>query len=188
MVTHEQARSAKRKLVHQLVVAHLGDPPWLRGIGITRVGGDFAVKVNVAEASVDTVVLPHSVDGVRVVVDLVGEMRALGATESKGSILPWLLLAGVIGAAWWASSTGRMTFQAPEPRRASAQKEKPALAGPKFYVVGYNGPKKDPDRSFKYQGDIHTTRAAAEADAANIETMGFYADITTRKPRKWADT
>ena len=62
-----RARSAKRRL-RELLPGDLA----VNGIGITQVGEDYAVKLNLAAAPADDRDLPHTVDGVRVVVEVVG--------------------------------------------------------------------------------------------------------------------
>ena len=63
----ERARAAKRRL-RKLLPADLA----VNGIGITQVGEDYAVKLNLAAAPAGDLDLPHTVDGVRVVVEVVG--------------------------------------------------------------------------------------------------------------------
>ena len=63
----ERARAAKRRLRELLP---RGLP--VNGIGITQVGEDYAVKLNLAAAPAGDLDLPHTVDGVRVVVEVVG--------------------------------------------------------------------------------------------------------------------
>lgn len=47
------------------------------GLGITQVGDDYAVKVNLASTPPPGVALPHEVDGVPVVFEVVGPISAL---------------------------------------------------------------------------------------------------------------
>jgi hypothetical protein len=47
------------------------------GIGITQVGDDYAVKVNLASALPPGVTLPDELDGVPVVFEVVGAISAL---------------------------------------------------------------------------------------------------------------
>ena len=63
----EKARAAKPKALS--VFAALAS---LNGIGITKVGDGYGLKVNLAEAPPETVELPKDVDGVPVVVEIVG--------------------------------------------------------------------------------------------------------------------
>jgi hypothetical protein len=63
----ERARAAKRRLRELLP-----DSLSVNGIGITQVGEDYAVKLNLAAAPADQLDLPHAVDGVPVVVEVVG--------------------------------------------------------------------------------------------------------------------
>jgi hypothetical protein len=64
------ARAAKAQ-VRSLVAVD----PWVTGIGLTRAGGDWAVKVNVVDET-DHPDLPDTVDGVPVVVRGVGGISA----------------------------------------------------------------------------------------------------------------
>ena len=63
----ERARAAKRRLRELLP-----DSLAVNGIGITQVGEDYAVKLNLTAAPADDRDLPHAVDGVRVVVEVIG--------------------------------------------------------------------------------------------------------------------
>lgn len=67
-ITKEMAQDAKRKLKNN------GWPSQV-ALGLTKVGDDYAVKVNLAQAT-DTSILPQSVDGVAVVYEVVGTMQA----------------------------------------------------------------------------------------------------------------
>jgi hypothetical protein len=71
----EQARQAKDQLQRKLAACES-----LRGIGITRVGQAYAVKVNLSNAA-DRESVPDAVKGVQVVVAVVGEIRKRGAAE-----------------------------------------------------------------------------------------------------------
>ncbi len=52
--------------------------PWLRGIGITLHRGNYALKVNVDVITPLVMsIIPGDVDGVPVVVEAVGNLRAL---------------------------------------------------------------------------------------------------------------
>lgn len=63
--TLEQARAAKRKLA-----ARLRDREDVQGIGIAVVQAGYGVKVNLAGPSAEGI--PDDVDGVPVIVDVVG--------------------------------------------------------------------------------------------------------------------
>ena len=65
----ERARAAKRRL-RELLPADLA----VNGIGITQVGEDYAVKLNLAAPPADDLDLPRTVDGVPVVVEVVGRI------------------------------------------------------------------------------------------------------------------
>lgn len=67
--TLEQARAAKPHAVE--VFRRLGE---LAGVGITRVRGGYGLKVNLARAGSGGQ-LPSEVDGVPVVVEIVGKIR-----------------------------------------------------------------------------------------------------------------
>jgi hypothetical protein len=65
-----RARAAKKRVVAEF--SHLS---CVTGVGITRLGDDYAVKVNVSER-VDPGELPAEIDGVRVCVEVTGKIRA----------------------------------------------------------------------------------------------------------------
>lgn len=65
----ERARAAKLRL-YKLLPASLH----INGIGITWVGEDYAIKLNLDSAPPDDVALPRDVDGVPVVVEVVGPL------------------------------------------------------------------------------------------------------------------
>jgi hypothetical protein len=67
MATLADARRAKERLS-----SRIGRHPAVNGLGITRVDGGFAVKVNLRHAPGDALALPKEIDGVRVHVDVVG--------------------------------------------------------------------------------------------------------------------
>ncbi len=69
--TLEQARAAKQKLLEQLR-GHAG----LRGVGIALLDGGYGVKVNF-DAPPPAGLVPDDVDGVPVIVDVVGSIRLL---------------------------------------------------------------------------------------------------------------
>lgn len=57
----------------------IGRPPWLRGIGIGQDDAGYFIKVNVSESNAN---LPSEVLGVRVKVDVVGDVMALGELDA----------------------------------------------------------------------------------------------------------
>ena len=65
------ARAVKSKAARQLsrVAA-------VNGVGITRVGGGYGVKVNVATEPPPGVEIPEEIDGVPVVLEVVGRISA----------------------------------------------------------------------------------------------------------------
>lgn len=67
----ERARAAKRRL-RELLPGSLQ----VNGIGITQVGEDYAVKLNLAAAPAGALDVPHTVDGVSVVLEVVGRIAS----------------------------------------------------------------------------------------------------------------
>lgn len=67
----QKARAAKRRAVEEF--SHLA---CVTAVGITRVGDDYAVKVNLSEPADPGVELPTEIDGVRVCVEVTGKVRA----------------------------------------------------------------------------------------------------------------
>ena len=66
-----RARAAKRILLDKI-----RNHPQLRGVGITRLDdGSYAIKVNLAELA--DLEVPDDVDGVPVIVNVVGRVEAL---------------------------------------------------------------------------------------------------------------
>jgi hypothetical protein len=65
----DEARRAKTKTGH--AVRQIGR---VAGIGVTKIGGSYAVKVNLASPPEPNVALPNSVDGVRVIYEVVGRI------------------------------------------------------------------------------------------------------------------
>lgn len=75
--TFEQAATAKATLR-----AQLGQPTWLRGVGISAnpagPAGTFIVKVNVSDITPEVISqIPNEIDGVRVLLEAVGDIKAL---------------------------------------------------------------------------------------------------------------
>lgn len=70
-ISLEQARAAKRSALDRLAGAEA-----VTGVGITRVGGEYAVKVNLAEPLRKGLQVPDEIDGVKVRVEVVGSIRA----------------------------------------------------------------------------------------------------------------
>ncbi len=69
----EQARAAKNKLA-----ALLRDLPELNGIGLTRAGDGFAVKINLSGPPGPGTVIPAIFEGVPVLVETVGPVTPRG--------------------------------------------------------------------------------------------------------------
>jgi hypothetical protein len=66
-----KVRAAQRK-----VLAKLARVRELNGVGITRVGDGYGLKVNLSAAPRQPVQLPQEIDGVPVRVEIVGQIRA----------------------------------------------------------------------------------------------------------------
>ena len=68
----ERARAAKEKAKRLLA-----DVPEVNGVGLGMRGGEYVVKVNVTRPPTDAEAIPRDLDGVPVVVDVVGDIRPL---------------------------------------------------------------------------------------------------------------
>jgi hypothetical protein len=68
----DQARAAKEK-----VAAQYAPLEEVNGVGITRVGQGFGVKVNLAKPLPDDVDIPDELDGVKVVTETIGPIHPL---------------------------------------------------------------------------------------------------------------
>ena len=71
VITLEKARAAK-----QSALRHLRSRDDVVGVGITRVSGKYAVKVNLSEEPEPGTELPDEIDGVPVRVEVTGTIRA----------------------------------------------------------------------------------------------------------------
>lgn len=69
-VTIEQARAAKATARTELAAV-----PGLAGIGLTKVGKDYALKINLRAALPRGVHVPERIEGVPVCVEVVGKIR-----------------------------------------------------------------------------------------------------------------
>lgn len=69
-VTLERAQAAK-----SVALRRFKDVAHVVGVGITRVGGEYAVKINLSEPVDPDVELPTEIDGVAVRVELTGPVR-----------------------------------------------------------------------------------------------------------------
>jgi hypothetical protein len=69
-VSIKRARAAKARALDEF--SRLGR---VVGVGLTRLGGSYAVKVNLAEPLADGIDAPTSIDGVEVRVAIVGAIR-----------------------------------------------------------------------------------------------------------------
>jgi hypothetical protein len=67
-ITLEQARAAKK-----VALAKLANVPEVVGIGLTMIGDDYGLKVNLRAAPKQE--LPASIDGVPIQVEVVGTIR-----------------------------------------------------------------------------------------------------------------
>jgi hypothetical protein len=70
VITLEQARAAKERAKTEL--AHV---PGVVGIGLTKIGDDYALKVNLQEEPPRTTAIPTAIGGVAVRVEVVGPLR-----------------------------------------------------------------------------------------------------------------
>ena len=73
-ITLEQARSAKES-----AKALLADLPGVVGIGITKIGDDYAIKVNLCAHLPKGVSAPKRIGEVRVCVEVVGTITKRGS-------------------------------------------------------------------------------------------------------------
>lgn len=69
-ISLDQAQAAKRTALKRF--ERLGK---VTGVGITRVRGEYAVKVNLSEAIDPDVEVPANIDGVPVCVEVTGTIR-----------------------------------------------------------------------------------------------------------------
>jgi len=70
-ITLEQARAAKAEA--QDIFSKIGE---VLGIGITKIGQDYAIKVNLRAASAESASAPTKVRGVPVQVEYIGSIRS----------------------------------------------------------------------------------------------------------------
>jgi hypothetical protein len=70
-VTREKAQAAKQRVLRRFEA--LGN---VVGVGITRVAGQYGVKVNLSEPVAAGTKLPTEIDGVPVRVEVTGPIRA----------------------------------------------------------------------------------------------------------------
>ena len=69
-ITLDQAQAAKR-----VVLERFDKLDQITGVGITRVAGEYAVKVNLSEPVEPGIEIPADVDGVKVRVEVTGTIR-----------------------------------------------------------------------------------------------------------------
>lgn len=72
-ITIDQARAAK-----DVAKTELAGVPGVVGIGLTKVGDDYALKINLREPLPGNVHVPPSIAGVPVRVEVVGSIRKQG--------------------------------------------------------------------------------------------------------------
>ncbi|BCS35230.1 hypothetical protein TBR22_A44570 [Luteitalea sp. TBR-22] len=77
-ISLEQARSAKRATQQRLEASGQD-----AAVGLTRVDGEYAVKVNVAQAPPTARRLPSSIEGVAVKVEVVGPIKPRGRAAAR---------------------------------------------------------------------------------------------------------
>jgi hypothetical protein len=70
-VSIERARAAKTQ-----ILAELANLPQINGVGLLRTDQGYAVKVNLSGPLENEETIPHEVDGVPIVVDIVGRIEA----------------------------------------------------------------------------------------------------------------
>lgn len=70
-VTREKAEAAKQTALRRLKRIHT-----VVGVGITRIEGEYAIKVNVSKPVTPGMDFPATIDGVRVCVEVTGAIRA----------------------------------------------------------------------------------------------------------------
>ena len=68
--TLAHARAAKQKLAQRLA-----DVEEVVGVGITKVNGQYGVKVNLQQSLRDPTMIPDAIDGVPVHLDIIGTIR-----------------------------------------------------------------------------------------------------------------
>lgn len=73
-ISLEQARKTKPKVQAAASACSAA----VVGVGLTRIGDSYAVKVNLRERSVAAAGLPERVDGVQVVYEVVGQISPNG--------------------------------------------------------------------------------------------------------------
>lgn len=72
-ITIDQARAAK-----DVAKTELAGVPGVVGIGLTKIGDDYALKINLREALPGDMRMPESIAGVPVKVEVVGPIRKRG--------------------------------------------------------------------------------------------------------------
>jgi hypothetical protein len=69
-ITLERAQAAKGTALRRF-----GELKLVVGVGITRVGGDYAVKINMSGPPGPDVEIPADIDGVPVRIEIIGSIR-----------------------------------------------------------------------------------------------------------------
>ena len=80
MEARDKARRAKQK-----VKSLLAGVAAVQGVGLTTVGGAYAIKVNLRRSVDDPAALPREVDGIAVVYAVVGDVAAQEHGDRDGS-------------------------------------------------------------------------------------------------------
>ena len=70
-ITLEEARAARRTALRLVETVDV-----VVGVGITRLGGEYAVKINLSGPIAPGVELPTEIDGVPVQIEVTGPLRA----------------------------------------------------------------------------------------------------------------
>lgn len=70
-ITLEEARAARRTALRLVETVDR-----VVGVGITRLGGEYAVKINLSGPLASGVELPTEIDGVPVQIEVTGPLRA----------------------------------------------------------------------------------------------------------------
>ena len=74
-MTTESAQLEAARAVKEKAVKVVGRSARVCGVGITRQGGVYAVKVNVEEEPAERETLPEEIDGVPIFIKVVGKIR-----------------------------------------------------------------------------------------------------------------
>jgi hypothetical protein len=78
VISIEEARRAKSKAIEAAQ-----SQAEVVGVGLTKIDGSYAVKVNLREAAPASAKLPSTIDGVRVLYEVVGPITRRAATGGR---------------------------------------------------------------------------------------------------------